>query len=303
MRKLTRNMVASYTKFVALTALCFISLHLLSTHRSSLAHNYWLATANDSVPFSNISVLYSEMKKKVFDKQFLSAKKYNNEFTIPKKLHFIWIGQNILEKYVEHINKFAVDNPNYQVILWGDNATLSNKTRKVPLSEKVEVKKINFVTKNMKALSLLKKLKTVGPLSDLLRYQLIYLYGGIYMDTDTISVQPLGERFHNSFVSYTLTHFKNICSSIFGFPQGSMFLEFVLNAAEEHYNSSDFGARPVWEQFGPSFFTTAFVQYNEPRIRMINQDYLTRRTPSNVSITIQTNDGSWISGTHVALSD
>ena len=91
------------------------------------------------------------------------------------------------------------------------------------------------------------------------------------------SVVPIRETLRYSFVSYTIDGYNNISNGIFGFPkvaivisvqplitrffwQGSHFLEFVLSAAREHFMSPDFKRKQVWEKFGPSFLTTAFVR-------------------------------------------
>ena len=50
-------------------------------------------------------------------------------------------------------------------------------------------------------------------------FQVVFQFGGIYLDTDTISVQPLRGRLSESFVAFRLAPYFNIQSSIFGFPK------------------------------------------------------------------------------------
>ena len=50
-------------------------------------------------------------------------------------------------------------------------------------------------------------------------FQVVFLFGGIYLDTDTVSVQPLRGRLRESFVAFRLAPYFNIQSSIFGFPK------------------------------------------------------------------------------------
>ena len=64
------------------------------------------------------------------------------------------------------------------------------------------------------------ELKEAGARSDLLRYEVVHQYGGIYMDTDSISVKGLDAAFTQSFVVYSLSPWNNLQNSIFGMPKG-----------------------------------------------------------------------------------
>ena len=43
------------------------------------------------------------------------------EFTLPKTLHFIWIGDSIIKKYMRNILLFAERNPSYKARLINNN--------------------------------------------------------------------------------------------------------------------------------------------------------------------------------------
>jgi len=176
-------------------------------------------------------------------------------FQVPNIAHFLWIGSGIPAKYVKNINNFASHNNEYQVILWQDVKKTPGK-----LSDKVEVRHVSSVLReNLQVKAIFEQLEGVGARSDLLKYQIVFKFGGIYLDTDTVSIQPLGNRLKQSFVAYRLSPYFNIQSSIFGFAKSSRFLQFVLAAAKLHFASPDFQKLSVPEQFGPTFFTTSFV--------------------------------------------
>ena len=114
-----------------------------------------------------------------------------------------------------------------QVILWQDVKKTSSK-----LSDKVEVRHVSSVLReNLQVKAIFEQLEGVGARSDLLKYQvpikfasrlkfflqIVFKFGGIYLDTDTVSIQPLGNRLKQSFVAYRLSPYFNIQSSIFGF--------------------------------------------------------------------------------------
>ena len=66
--------------------------------------------------------------------------------------------------------------------------------------------------------------KNVGARSDLLRYEAVYQFGGIYMDTDSKSVKGFGPTFSHSFVCYSLAPWNMLQNSVFGMGKGSKLL-------------------------------------------------------------------------------
>ena len=82
-----------------------------------------------SIPYFNITQLSDLMRKGVereehnehlshsLENRFQSSIQMDTNYQLPKILNFIWAGTAIKEKYVDSINLFARDNPNYEVIL------------------------------------------------------------------------------------------------------------------------------------------------------------------------------------------
>ena len=83
---------------------------------------------------------------------------------IPKIIHQIWIGPKKLpNKYKNWMKSWLRFNPEYKYILWQDK----------------DIEKLQMI--NQKEY---KKAKNPGIKSDIARYEILYLYGGIYIDTD-----------------------------------------------------------------------------------------------------------------------
>ena len=97
--------------------------------------------------------------------------------------------------------------------------------------------------------------------ADIIRYEVVYKYGGLYSDIDSLSVKPLGEVFLHSFVAITAMgspHYIQNC--IFGFPAGSNFLYNVLSSVKIHQKQviiRNLDGIPY--KYGPIFFTSVFV--------------------------------------------
>lgn len=211
-------------------------------------------------------------------------------WTLPSLLHFIWVGPVIREKYVDSINLFSTHNPNYKVILWTDDKTL-HMNESYKFRAEVETRNMTALIPQMVNCDIMPKLGNVGAVTDLMKYEIVYMFGGVYTDTDSHSLKPIGENLRYSFTAPGVPP-GLIPAGIFGFPKGSRFLLFVMAAARERFLSPEFSRFPVYIQFGPTFLSTAFLQFNDTKIRMISANYLLQWT-ANVSIMYQTNDQSW----------
>jgi len=205
---------------------------------------------------STITELLIEMRKGSMQREFLIEKHAEKSWQVASLAHFLWIGSVIPAKYVNNINNFCQHNLEYQVILWTD----LGETGAEQLYHTVEQRDANSLLGGAQNEAVFRQITEVGARADLLKYEVVFQFGGIYLDTDTISVQPLRGRLSESFVAFRLAPYYNIQSSIFGFPKGSYFLQFVLETAKLHFASEDFGKLSVPEQFGPTFFTTMFVR-------------------------------------------
>ena len=95
---------------------------------------------------------------------------------IPKKIHYFWIGGNPKPESVlyciESWKKFC---PDYEIIEWNESNYDFNKNEY--MRQAYEAKKWAFVT-------------------DYARLDVIYKYGGIYLDTDVELIKPLDSVLH-----------------------------------------------------------------------------------------------------------
>merc|ERR1719430_1926979 len=83
------------------------------------------------------------------------TKQPETSWRIPARVHFIWIGPKLIkDKYVKNINNFCEHNPDYEVILWLErNDSINRQISRVVIK------------------------------ADLLRYEVVFKFGGIYLDT------------------------------------------------------------------------------------------------------------------------
>jgi Mannosyltransferase OCH1 and related enzymes len=102
---------------------------------------------------------------------------------IPKIIHQIWIGSPLPEVFKKYMETWQELHPDWQYVLWTD--------------EKVE--KELFPLYNQKFYD---ESDSMGVKSDLLKWEIIYRFGGVYADVDFECLQPL-DRLHYTYDFYT----------------------------------------------------------------------------------------------------
>ena len=104
----------------------------------------------------------------------------------PRKFHWIWLGSQLPEKYVSNIEQMAVMNHGWEVFLWSEYES------KV-LFDRLEKNRVQYNFKNVTRYiqeglfingDLITRDANMAGKSDYLRFEVVYLEGGIYHDTD-----------------------------------------------------------------------------------------------------------------------
>ena len=126
--------------------------------------------------------------------------------------------------------------------------------------------------------------------SDVLRLEILYKYGGIYADIDSVALRSFGPVFSRSFLSYRGSNWAQgkikyqflkkgsemgtagFDTHLMGAPRMSAFIEFVLLALRENFPTQS----ATLSKTGPYFFKEAFLQYpysdQIPLIRFVKID-------------------------------
>eukprot|EP00747_Dinoflagellata_sp_TGD_P166957 gnl/TRDRNA2_/TRDRNA2_190576_c0_seq1.p1 gnl/TRDRNA2_/TRDRNA2_190576_c0~~gnl/TRDRNA2_/TRDRNA2_190576_c0_seq1.p1 ORF type:complete len:355 (-),score=37.51 gnl/TRDRNA2_/TRDRNA2_190576_c0_seq1:151-1215(-) len=235
---------------------------------------------------------------------------------LPKIIHMIWVGSPFRDTHARNVVQISEKNPAWSIYLWVDQK-IGEDSPLVPWLDTPEDAK--ELMKYKRGAILLKWLPTEGPsfrnwdligdematksfagASDYIRMEVIYRYGGIYLDTDfhaSHSFDDFGKVFRWPFVSYVHDDMKKTLSnSVFGFESGSSFLDFALNATRE--NCYKFSKCGVVDGAGGHFLTGAYLRYNDPDILLIHQKHLTPQAPAALDDSVMVHDmeGNWLVG-------
>ena len=147
--------------------------------------------------------------KMVYEKNipFLGMK--SSMFRVPKVAHFIWIGSKPFPRdSVENIRTWIAKHPDWTFKFWTD--------RDRPLPHKqmqmARVQDLQFI----KLHDCYKKSDNYGEKSDILRYEILYQEGGLYIDHDVKCMQsfePLNKGF-DFFCGMELPYKTSLSSSV-----------------------------------------------------------------------------------------
>jgi mannosyltransferase OCH1-like enzyme len=166
----------------------------------------------------------------------------------PKIIHFIWVGCEIPGWYINNINNWRKHFPDYEFILWRDKEAndLMDKSYNRLWYSRAE----NF-----------------GMRSDLLRYEILYQYGGLYMDTDFVCVNPeLLRAAHENYSFYSSAMLDRdllITNGFIGCQKNHQILEHVIDSITFRMRAFDGVTCPytkILHQTGPHAITSSVLQ-------------------------------------------
>jgi len=139
---------------------------------------------------------------------------------IPKTIHYCWFGRNpkpkLAEKCIKSWKKYC---PDYEIIEWNED---NYDVTKIPyMKEAYEAKKWGFVP-------------------DYARLDIIYQYGGIYLDTDVELIKPIDDLLkYKGFAGFERGKYVALGLG-FGAEAGCQALKSLMDAyQEEHFQNSD----------------------------------------------------------------
>lgn len=118
-----------------------------------------------------VLIKLAERQYEVYN-QRTNDEEVNVESAIPKLLHFIWLGSSLPVKYERVIDSWRVRHPGWDIILWDDDKATSFELKNATHFEQAS----NF-----------------GMKSDILRYEVLNDYGGVYVDIDYECVRNIDD--------------------------------------------------------------------------------------------------------------
>ena len=148
---------------------------------------------------------------------------------IPKIIHCIWFGKGEMNDRAKLcMESWKKVMPDYEIKIWTE--------------EDINTELNDFMEQSYKA-------KKYAYTADVARLWVLYLHGGIYMDTDVEVYKPLDKFLDNEgFIGFEDTNY--LSTAVIGAEESNPVIEYLL----DFYSCIDFKEYPVW---------TDYIKYQE----------------------------------------
>jgi mannosyltransferase OCH1-like enzyme len=177
---------------------------------------------------------------------------------IPKIIHQIYFDLynkkiDDIAVYKKSIEQIKLYNPTYKHMLWNKKSSADLIKKKLPqyydfyINMRYDVQRIDF-----------------------LRFVVLYVYGGFYVDLDLINLKSLDKLLHQKFVGYSLKKFipkhnELIQNDFFGAEKKFKLFKILMDLCEPNYNTKasnkiydSWKGRFVLQTTGPRYVSKIF---------------------------------------------
>ena len=101
---------------------------------------------------------------------------YNYIMSIPKIIHQLWIGTKPAP--ITLMNTWKDKNPDFEYIFWNEQEFINRK--------------MHFKCQNK-----IDEIEEINGKADILRWEILYKYGGVFIDADSICIEPIDDELMN----------------------------------------------------------------------------------------------------------
>ena len=162
---------------------------------------------------------------------------YISNSKIPKIIHFVWIGNNQFpNQYYLFLNSWIDKYPDFTFCFWNEHNLFTL------LNQDIFDESITYAQK-----------------SDIARYEILYNYGGIYVDADFYSIKNIEELLNNIDIFSGFESDDFIAIGLMGFNKYNRYLKNLILYIELNYHLNKNNNIP--NQTGPVYFTNFYKNY------------------------------------------
>lgn len=159
--------------------------------------------------------------------------------SIPKIIHQIWIGPHPMP--TNFMNSWKNKNPDYEYICWTEE----------------KIKELNFTFRCQKIIDIV---ELYHGKADIMRLEILYKYGGIYLDADSICIEPLNDTFlkNKAFATYENENKRGdlVANGNIGFIPNYPLCNDAINYILDEENLTFILSNPPWKVLGPGLLTS-----------------------------------------------
>lgn len=176
------------------------------------------------------------LMKSLYNNNYLQVK--STEVKIPKIIHQIWLGSDLPKRYKEFAETWKQYHPDWEYKLW-----LDIDAREFPM----ENRQLFELTKNL------------GSKSDILRYEILKKYGGLYIDTDFECLKSFNDLLYLKFFA-GLSYDKNpqLCNGLIATIPNHPIIAMCVHNLPINLPIDGKKGSQIFNTTGPNYFTNQF---------------------------------------------
>lgn len=170
---------------------------------------------------------------------------------IPKIIHQLWIGDK--PPPIEMMDSWKDMNPDFEYIRWTE--------------DEIRDRGIKFKCKNR-----IRDMSEINGQADIMRWEILYEYGGVFIDADSFCINPLDDHLleTKAFAGWEHEKLRNglVATGTMGFPPKHHLPLAAINWILEHDISFKKTKLAAWQSVGPGLLTRLYKtgEYNDMTI-------------------------------------
>jgi GT2 family glycosyltransferase len=161
--------------------------------------------------------------------------------SIPKIIHQLWIGTKPAP--INLMNTWKEKNPDFEYIFWNEQEFINRKMKFVCQQKIDEIEEINGK-------------------ADILRWEILYHYGGIFIDADSICIDSIDDELMNKkcFAGWEQEEVRKglIATGTMGFPPKHPLVLAAINWMLNNEVSQAKSGAMAWQTVGPGLLTRMY---------------------------------------------
>ncbi len=188
------------------------------------------------------------------------------QLKIPLIIHHIWLGARFPKKNEYLHSTWPKHHPDWQFVFWADNPenfcygrvvdSFQSLSRALDAGESPVVVDVRALTFQNQAA--IEATNNYGERSDIMRYEILYHFGGLYVDTDFECLRPMDE-FHYYADFYTGVGYRKVLelyNGLIGTAPKNHIMKLCMQHPKkrQHRNRAD----DILYHSGPQHFTACF---------------------------------------------
>lgn len=251
--------------FLFLTAFFALSLHAVHTVDFDISMRETVAL---TAARPGVFAQWYEVCKNIYERNHPDSMRSHDEMMIPPIFHSIWLGKKFPTEYEYFYESWRTHHPEWLFIFWTDNPVNYDKGEVVvhsfeELDYVMQSGSTQFTVVDTRELVFDNRVffdetDSYGERSDILKWEVVYRYGGVYIDSDFECLAPLDEL-HYRYEFYTGiqpldTNMVQLGAALYGAtPQHPILEHCVETIKDDRHNPQ------VVIKTGPIHFTRSFI--------------------------------------------